>query len=165
MKLRTFFYVLLTLGLAACQTTQPSLTSYVGPLNIVDFTVTSSTTLPPESRIVEAVTYYAKQRMATHGTTSGRAYQVSVQITELHYKSAVTSLLVGDANRLAAVLSITDETGKLIMQRNQSASSNVLINGILGAVTAASSNKQGVDQQLAQDLASQVDQALFGGSR
>lgn len=163
-KIWSALAVTAALFLSSCQTTQPSLQQYVGALNVTSIDFTAVGAIPPDSNVMSALPYFAKARMQARSSASGKPVDVDVLVLELHRKNPAAALLVGDANRLRAVISVTDDKGKLLIKREHTAMSNVVINGIIGAVVAAGANPAQVDQDLAKQMATTLEQSVFGAS-
>lgn len=78
-----------------------------------------------------------------------------IRIDDVHYKNAVASLVVGDANRISGAAyvmnaqGVTERTGPIAHLDAGSAA----INGVVGAAMAASADRGKVDQSLAVGLA------------
>ncbi len=160
--LRGALLILASLTLASCQTTQPSLNTHIGAVQIESLEVTPSASVPPDSDAVRRVQAYAQYRLGKQSAPNGRAVRVSLLITELHRKNPAMSLLVGDSNRIKAAMTISDADGKILMRREVSAMNSVVINGVIGAVAAAASDKTETDDELADALAEKVERAVFG---
>jgi hypothetical protein len=148
--------------IAACQTTQPPLVATTGAVNVVSVNVTQSASVPPDSDAAQRVKVYADYRLKQQSRPGGKQVQVAILITEVHRKNPAASLLIGDSNRMKASMTISGADGRLIQQREVSAMNSVVINGIIGAVAAAAADKTDTDDELADDLASQAERAVFG---
>lgn len=134
----------------------------IGAVTIESLEVTQTGSVPVDSDVARRVQTYAQYRLSKQSAPTGRAVRVSVLITELHRKNPAMSLLVGDSNRITAAMTISDAQGKTLMQRDVSAINAVIINGVIGAVAAAASDKTETDDELADALAEKVERAVFG---
>jgi hypothetical protein len=160
--LRGVLFIVASLTLASCQTAQPSLNMSTGAVQIESLEVIPTASVPSDSDVVRRVQTYAQYRLGKQSAPNGRLVRVSVMITELHRKDAAMSLLVGDSNRIKAALTISDAQGKPLMRREVSAMNSVIINGVIGAVAAAASDKNETDDELADALAENIERAVFG---
>ena len=88
---------------------------------------------------------------------------VSVVIAEYHLKDPALSLLVGDSNRMAGtVRSVDKATGKVDGNVRVVALDTYAINGIIGAVQAASQDTGKAEQALTVGLEENVVAAVYG---
>ena len=160
--MRALVFIFATILLAACQTAQPPLVASTGAVNVVSVQVTQSASVPPESDAARRVQVYADYRLKQQSRPGGKQVQVAILITEVHRKNPAASLLIGDSNRIKALMTISGADGAPILQREVSAMNSVAINGIIGAVAAAAADTTETDDELADDLASQAERAVFG---
>ncbi len=157
-----FFFVAVLLAFTACQTSKASLRSHVGALNIVSVDLTAnqvSATHPAAARYLKD---YTRFRLHHNSDPGGRPINVQIEMNALLYKDPLLSVLVGSANTLAATVSITDTDGRMLMRRQLSVTSNAAINGVVGAVIAATDNHNKITQELVVGLAGRIEKMLFG---
>jgi hypothetical protein len=160
--LRSLLFILASFALASCQTAQPSLNMSIGAVKIESLEVSQAASVPVDSEVTPRVKAYAQYRLGKQSAPNGRAVRVAIFITELHRKNPAMSLLAGDSNRITAAVTVSDVTGKPLMQREVSAMNSVIINGVIGAVAAAASDKGETDDELADALAENVERTVFG---
>jgi hypothetical protein len=160
--LRNAFFVFMTLTLISCQTTQPTLNTTVGAIEIESVQVARAGDIPPGSDVVARVQTYVQYRLSKQSAANGVPVKVLVTITRLHRKNPGLSLLVGDANYVNSSVTITGLDGKPLMQREISAIYGGAVNGVIGAVAAAASNETETDDKLADTLAENIERAIFG---
>lgn len=95
----------------------------------------------------------------------GAAKHVRVAVTELHYKNAAKSLLIGDANFAKAKVTMIDAaTGRVQGEGDATALDQVAINGVIGAIISAAQDKEKVDKRLADGLARDVMTTVYGAT-
>ncbi|WP_442583569.1 hypothetical protein ACSBOB_17060 [Mesorhizobium sp. ASY16-5R] len=88
---------------------------------------------------------------------------VSVVIAEYHLKDPALSLLVGDSNRMTGtVRSVDKATGKVDGDARVIALDTYAINGVIGAVQAASQDPGKAEQALTAGLEDKVVAAVYG---
>lgn len=150
--------VALALGLSACATHQPMIAeqSYVDAVDVrLDVKVKSP-------RIADALKLQTRREATRYGR-SGALKRVEISVMDVHYKNAAMALLVGDSNRLAARVKVVDvSSGRSHGEFETVASDSGAINGVMGAVIAIAQSEAAVDQRLAQGLASDVLERIYG---
>jgi hypothetical protein len=161
-SLRTVLFLFVTLALAACQTAQPSLSESVGAIKIESIKVSIETAIPPDSDVAQRLVTFTTYRLQKQSAPAGKPVNVGIQITQFHRKNPVASLLIGDSNRFGALVTLSDGKGAVLSKRELFAANSMAINGIIGAVAAAASEKTETDDALADDLASQIERSIFG---
>jgi hypothetical protein len=88
---------------------------------------------------------------------------VSVTIAEYHLKDPALSLLVGDSNRITGMVRSVDKaTGKVDGETRVIALDTYAINGVIGAVQAASQDPGKAEQALTAGLEDKVAAAVYG---
>jgi hypothetical protein len=148
------------LALSACAAHPPLIPadqpSYVGKVEVrIDPKITST-------RIGQAVRAET-MREATRYGRSGAVKELRVSIERLNYKNPVASLLIGDANHVKAHVTVVDAaSGRPHGEFEANAIDNLAINGVVGAVMAATQDKGSVDERLAEKLASEVMERVYG---
>ncbi len=92
------------------------------------------------------------------------AYKLRVDVSNVHYKNVVQSLLIGDANRIEATASVIDPNSGAIVH---SAPANYLddasgaLNGITGAVLSVLVKRQAAEANMAKGSAKNTMKFLF----
>lgn len=103
------------------------------------------------------------KRESTRYGRAGEAKHLRIAITRLHYKNALQSLLIGDANNMAAKVAVVDKaTGKAHGEFETSVIDSAALNGLSGAMISAFQDKAEVDRRLSQSLASDVLERVYG---
>jgi hypothetical protein len=161
-SLRSFAPLFAALMLASCQTTQPSLNTAIGAVQIESLEITQAPSVPRDSDVAGRIQSYTKYRLGKQSAPNGRPVRVGVLITELHRKDPALALIAGDSNRIRSLVTISDASGQQLMQREVSAMNSVMINGVIGAVAAAASEKTETDDELADMLAENIERTVFG---
>ncbi|RXF74938.1 hypothetical protein [Hansschlegelia zhihuaiae] len=150
----------LALALSACAAHPPFIPaeqpSYVGKVEVrTDPKITST-------RIAQAVRSETMRESTRYGR-SGAAKELRISIERLNYKNPVASLLIGDANHVKARVAVIDAaSGRPHGEFEADAIDNLAINGVVGAVMAATQDKGAVDERLAEKLASVVMERVYG---
>lgn len=150
--------VVLASGLAACVNHPPLVerASYVDKVDVTVRPTVNSTTL------AEVVRQRMRGQAGRFGRT-GAPKDIQVAVTSLHYKDPALSLLIGDANHIAAHVNVRDaQSGKSHGEFDVTAMDNAAINGVIGAAMAATQNKAEVDRALANGLARNVLERVYG---
>jgi hypothetical protein len=144
---------------AGCQT--KGIYASVHDAEIVDVSVQyQSATIPPS--VAPRLRERLDARFAAMPKT-GPEKCVSVVIAEYHLKDPALSLLVGDSNRMAGtVRSVDKATGKVDGNVRVVAIDTYAINGIIGAVQAASQDTGKAEQALTLGLEEKVVAAIYG---
>jgi hypothetical protein len=161
-SLRTVLFLVITLALAACQTAQPSLNESVGAIKIESIKISIETAIPPDSDVAQRLVAFTTYRLQKQSTPAGKPVNVAIQITQFHRKNPVASLLIGDSNRMGALVTLSDGKGAVLSRRELFAANSMAINGVIGAVAAAASETTETDDALADDLASRIERSIFG---
>ena len=89
---------------------------------------------------------------------------VTVTVTNVHYKGAVQSLLIGDGHHATASVAVAGPDGMPLRSGTveYSEKSSYALNGVSGVLIAATSNKVKVDERLAQGLARKAVDFAYG---
>jgi hypothetical protein len=124
--------------------------------------VSIETAIPPDSDVAQRLVTFTGYRLQKQSAPAGKPVNVAIQITQFHRKNPVASLLIGDSNRFGALVTLSDGKGAVLLRRELFAANSVIVNGIIGAVAAAASEKTETDDALADDLASQIERSIFG---
>jgi hypothetical protein len=159
---RLVLFVFVTFALAACQTAQPSLNMSVGAIKIESIKVSIETAIPPDSDVAQRLLAFATYRLQKQSAPAGKQINVAIQITQFHRKNPVASLLIGDSNRMGALVTLSDSKGAVLSRQELFAANSMAINGVIGAVAAAASEATETDDALADDLASRIERSIFG---
>lgn len=135
--------------------------SAVNEANIVDVSVVNrAPKLSPE--VSATMERRLNRRFHALGST-GQPKCLTVVVTDLHLKNPALSLLVGDANRLSGSVASTDlQARRSDGQKDVVAINTVALNGIIGAVQAATQNENNVAIALAGDFETSVVSAVYG---
>ncbi|MET0313353.1 MAG: hypothetical protein ABW275_03085 [Hansschlegelia sp.] len=150
----------LALGLSACATHPPMLAA--GETGFVD-KVDVELRQPVASATFGEVARKATRREATRYSRTGAPKAVRITVTQLHYKNAAMSLLIGDANSVSAAVVVSDAgTGKIHGQFETTQIDQVALNGLAGAMISLMQDRAAVDQRLADSLASDVLERVYG---
>jgi hypothetical protein len=160
--IRAVFFLFITLALAACQTAQPSLSESVGAIKIDSIKVSIETAIPPDSDVAQRLVAFTTYRLQKQSAPAGKPVSVAIQITQFHRKNPVASLLIGDSNRMGALVTLSDGKGAVLSKRELFAANSMAVNGVIGAVAAAASETTETDDALADDLASRIERSIFG---
>ena len=147
------------LSLAACNTTQGMLGG--GPAHVakVDVSLAPNVGSPRFAEALDSKIRGQSGRFAREGV----ARHVRVAVTEVHYKDALQSILIGDGNYAAAEVTVVDPaTGRTEGPVKAEAIEGSGPNGISGAVISAIQDKQAVDERLTNRLAWNVLVKIYG---
>ncbi len=148
----------LALGLSACATYQPMIPGEVSYVDKVNVELKQGVA----PHFAEAMRAKAKRESSRYGH-AGTPKELRISVSEVHYKDAAMSLMFGDANRVAAHVAVLDAaTGRSHGEFDETAIDNFAINGVVGAIVAASQNKEEADQRLAENLSSKVMEHIYG---
>lgn len=148
----------LALGLSACASYPPMVptTAYVEK---VDVELKQEVTSPTIAGLVSART----RRESTRYSHAGTPKHIRIAITRLHYKDAIMSAIVGDANSLGAHVWVKDAaTGQPHGEFDTVVIDQGALNGIAGIMISVMQDKAQVDQRLAERLASDVMEHVYG---
>lgn len=158
---RSVFYCMaFALLLAGCQTT--AAVQSVQPFKIAKVEVTKATSDIGTVNLAEDVRYKTL-REASRYAQGGQEKVLQVTLTQLHFKNPVTSLLVGDNNRLSAKSRVIDKaTGNVVATFDSIVSSKGAFNGISGVVISAAQNHVETEQQLSTHLADKLLLQIYG---
>ena len=144
---------------AGCQT--KGIYASVHDADVVDVSVQYQSKYVPPS-VAPKLRDALRSRFAAMPKT-GPAKCVSVVIAEYHLKDPALSLLVGDSNRMAGTVRLVDKaTGKVDGNVQVVAIDTYAINGIIGAVQAASQDTGKAEQALTVGLEEKVVAAIYG---
>ena len=132
-------------------------------LSQISVTATGASTASP--RVVSMV-QKDLDRIAASRPVEGAPRRLDVTITEYHKKTALRSLLVGDANRLSAHARIqAPESAAVEWEDDILVTDTAAINGIIGAAVAANQDPSNVEARLSHKLASEVAGSAYGSTR
>ena len=156
------FCILSAILTAGCQTTAAVQSQQ--PFRITQVEVTKATSDIGTVNLAEDVRYKTL-REAYRYAEIGQEKILKIQLTQLHFKNAVTSLLVGDNNRLSAKAQVVDKaTGNVIAKFDTVASNKGALNGISGAIISAAQNHIETEQQLSTHLANRLLLQVYGNA-
>ena len=151
-------------GLAGCVTTgviPPNEESYIDRVEVVMQKPGGSVNLAEDIRVkllAEASRY----------NVTGRRKALKVFVRDLHFKNPAMSLLVGDDNTISAHVMVLDEKGNPQSSFEVSAMDRSLgtkFNGVVGAVVAGTQNPIEVERRMADALASETLEKVYGSDR
>jgi len=152
--------LLLATSLASCGT--PGMFPTPGQAYIKDITVTSpaSEALPPDlaPRVEQKL---AADRLSLPQT--GAPQHVSIVVLGYHQKDALRSLLIGDNNRMASTMTVTSDD-KATPPRTVPlfVTGNGAVNGVIGAVIAASQKDDSVQDTMSGLTSSMALEQFYG---
>lgn len=150
----------LALGLSACAN-HPPIVPQASFIDRVDVELKQDVTSPTIAGMVASKT----RRESTRYSRSGEAKHLRIAISRLHYKNALQSLLIGDANSIAAHVAVLDgATGKAHGEFDATVIDSGALNGVSGVMISMMQDKAEVDQRLAQSLASDVLERVYGSA-
>lgn len=147
------------LSLTACNTTQGMLGG--GPAHVakIDVSLAPNVGSPGFAEAVDVKLRGQSGRFAREGA----ARHVRVAVTEVHYKDALQSILIGDGNYASAEVTVVDPaTDKVEGPVKAEAIDASGLNGISGAVISVTQDKRLVDERLADKLAWNVLVKVYG---
>ena len=147
-------------ALAGCVTAGPALApsdqSFVDRVEVSVEKPVGTVNLAEDIR-VKTLTEASKYR------TTGKPLTLRVVVKDMTLKDPALSMLIGDANRLAARVAVVDNASKTtqgefdVIVRDQAA-----LNGVVGAAISVMQNPVDVERDLASKLASQTLAQLYG---
>lgn len=147
------------LSLVACNTTQGMLGGGSAHVAKVDVSLAPNVGSP---RFAEALNQKIRGQSGRFAS-GGAARHVRVAVTEVHYKNALQSILIGDGNYASAEVTVVDPaTGGIVGPVKAEAIEGSGPNGISGAFVSAMQDKQAVDERLADRLAWNVMTKIHG---
>ncbi len=150
----------LVLSLSACATYQP-MVPQASFVDKVDVELKQDVASPTIGAIVASKT----RRESTRYGHSGAPKDLRIAITGLHYKNALQSALIGDANTLGAHVAVFDAvSGKANGEFDAVAIDQAALNGLAGIMISALQDRNEVDQRLAQQLAANVMEQVYGSA-
>ena len=153
---------LFALPLAACNATTGILAANE-PAHISKVQVSMAPNVGSE-RFAQALRAKTEQHAARFGT-AGAAKELRIVVNRHSYKNAAMSLLVGDANYAGGRVAVVDvASGRAQGEADVSMIDTLAINGIAGAIIAASQDKQQVDERLAEGLARAALRNAYGSA-
>lgn len=113
--------------------------------------------------IDNTISNYASEYNATRANVT-QSYVLDVNIEKVHFKNAVASLLVGDANRVSGTASLVDPTSNQQVHTFPfiylDAASGAL-NGITGAVLSIVVKKEAAEATMSKGIADAVMRKVF----
>jgi len=138
-------------------------------IHIIDVEVTIApdvvTTSSFSERFRNVLMHYATAYNAENrGRVEG--YILKINVTGLHYKNPLLSLLVGDANSLSTESFVIDpENGNVLRQykSNHVDGASAILNGISGAVLSASIGKEAPEKTLMLGIAKPIMIKAYAG--
>jgi hypothetical protein len=132
-------------------------------LSQISVTATGASTASPQ---VVSMVQQDLNRIAASRPAEGAPRTLDVMITEYHKKTALRSLLVGDANRITAQARIrAPESPAVEWEEEIRIVDTAAINGIIGAAVAANQDPGNVEARLSQKLASKVAGSAYGSTK
>lgn len=157
-----FLCVLTAIITTGCQTTAAVQSQQ--PFRITKVEVTKAASSIGTVNLAEDVRYKTLQEAYRYAEI-GQEKILKIQLTQIHFKNAVKSLLVGDNNRLSASAQIVDKaTGNVIAQFDTIASNKGALNGISGVIISAAQNHIEAEQQLSTHLANKLLLQVYGNA-
>ncbi|RLQ89230.1 hypothetical protein D8780_14245 [Notoacmeibacter ruber] len=161
--LRTFAAAMIALmGLAGCQSQSAYKPAGDYYFSSVDVSKPAQGGSPAVARMTED-----GLRQAVAGQPEkGASKRLAVEITEVHFKNPVVSLIAGDGNRMQSTATISDEaTGETEWQQRFTTAdtSSYVLNGVAGLAVSALQNKSRVEAELARKAAETIGSKALGG--
>lgn len=170
--IRTFVALAIVVFLVSCQSTSKDQFTDSG-FHITDVQVS----MPDQTETHKALQYtdkfgvmldntishYAYEYNATRANPT-KSYQLNVKIEKVHFKNALASLLVGDANHMSGSASLIDRsTGQQVHSAEISYvdSASAALNGISGAVLSVVVKKQAAEGTLSKGFAGNTMRKFF----
>ncbi|MGI9350967.1 MAG: hypothetical protein ACR2O3_05340 [Rhizobiaceae bacterium] len=169
---KKFLAVLALTLLAACQSSEELKFKESGfHITSVDVTLPNQTethkTLQYSegfgSMIKNTLHHYASEYNATRPNAT-QAYTLEVNLEKVHFKNAVQSLLIGDANHVQGTAKLVDrETGEVAhtMPAKYIDAASGALNGISGAVLSVVVKKEAAESTLSKGLAGKIMQLSY----
>jgi hypothetical protein len=152
---------LIALPLAACST--PGILPPNEPAHISKVQVSLAPNVSSE-RFAEMVQSRATRQAARFGN-AGAPKELRILIKRHNYKNPAMSLLVGDANYAGGRVAVVDvASGRIQGEVDAGSFDNLAINGIAGAIMAATQDKQKVDERLADGFAKAALRHAYGSA-
>ncbi len=155
MRFRVLVFLFFAFALTSCQTTEVLEPQNIHIVEIRAFkapNIRSSDTLLP--KIENVFSHYVKAyNLEQKGSVSG--YRLEITITDIHYKDALQSLLIGDSNRLKANSKLIDPSNGSVLREFETSyldGGSLLINGISGAILSNAVGNERVDTTFAKGL-------------
>ena len=169
---KSILFVLVFGVLAACQSTSKTSVKETG-FHVVDVAVI----MPDQSEksqllrytdgfqamMKNTISHHAAEYNATR-PNANKAYALNVDITDVHFKNALVSLLVGDANRISGEASLVDtSTGATVhtMPVLYVDAGSAALNGISGAVLSVVVKKEAAEGTLSKGVANRLMKLIY----
>ncbi|GLK75844.1 hypothetical protein GCM10008171_10980 [Methylopila jiangsuensis] len=151
---------LLGMGLSACVSHPPIVENTA---RVQHLEVTAPATANASGHFTDALRLRTLRESTRYGRADGAPKRLHVVVTDLHYKNPAMALLVGDANRASAKVTVVDAaTGRSQGEFDTVAIDQAAINGIAGAVIAVAQDRQAADLRLADGLSRNVMERVYG---
>jgi hypothetical protein len=156
--LRGVIIVLVALTIAACAI-KPEV-NIGGPFHVAEVQVVG-TGAPGQLEDLRGKTLLAAARVPV----TNNPVLLRMQIARYHEKNPAMSLLVGDSNSIEIVVSVIQpQSGTVISQFRTVSTVDGAVNGVIGAVMAATSNENKVMARLNSQAANDILEHVFGSS-
>jgi hypothetical protein len=153
---RGLIVLVVSLALAAC-TVKPEVNAG-GPVKIIAVQ-TSGNGLPGQLEDLQQKT----MNLAARVPKGGDMVVLRLQIENYHLKNPGMSLVVGDANRMTVDVQVVAQNSEAVISRFKTVSSvDNYLNGPIGAVIAATANKEKVMYQLNSKAADDILERIYG---
>ncbi|MFD1330907.1 hypothetical protein ACFQ4O_02745 [Methylopila musalis] len=151
---------LLSAGLAACVSHPPIVEKTA---RVQHLEITAPATANASTSFTDALRVKTLRESTRYGSAAGAGKRLHVVVTDLHYKNPALALLVGDANRANAKVTVVDvATGRSQGEFDTVAIDQAAINGVAGAVIAVAQDRQAADLRLAEGLSLAVMERVYG---
>lgn len=170
---RNLFIILSLVVLASCQSTEKfKFQDQNFQISDVEVSVhnnpkkTHKLLKPTESFrgvLTNTIRNYAAEYNATR-PNANVGYKLKVDITQVHYKNAIASLLVGDNNRIQGTASIIDpNTGSVLhtAPANYVDGASGLLNGISGAVLSIVVKKEAAEATMSKGVSKNIMKFIY----
>jgi hypothetical protein len=153
---KLFFSAILVVVLAGCATKQ--VVNMGGPFHIASVEMIGDSS----SMQLQDLGHKVKQDTRLVPQTDNPK-NLRLTIISYHKKNGGMSLLVGDANSLTVLVEVSDPaTGAVVSRFNSVVTSDAMINGVIGAIAAASSSDEKVQANLNTLAARDIMEHLYG---
>lgn len=160
---RRLVLVIAALPLAACAGA-PGILSQTEPAHISKVQVSLAPNVASQ-RFAEALQAKTTRYAARFGR-AGAPKELRIVVERHSYKNAAMSLLVGDGNISQGRVAVIDvASGKVQGEAKAGAVDSLAINGIAGAIIAASQDTAKVDERLADEFAKAALRHAYGAAR
>jgi hypothetical protein len=154
--MRGLLVLLAAVTLVACGV-KPEINSR-GPVQIVGVEA-SGNALPGQLEDLKQKTL----QLAPRVPEGGDSVILQLQIADYHLKNPALSLLIGDSNRIVVDVQVVSQNSGTVLSHFKSTSSvDVFINGPVGAIMAAASDKDKVMSHLNSKAADDIFEHIYG---